>query len=146
MIIYEKGDLFLHSLENVIICHICNNLGKWGKGFVMTISKYSKKPEKEYKLLKKYELGSTQYVEIDKVVIANMIAQNGINTKYLQKCRVDYDNLEKCLRNVYEFNKSMNYKIYMPQIGSGLAMGDWNIIENMIDSIFNDMNVYVFIL
>lgn len=146
MIIYEKGDLFTHSLDNVIICHICNNLGKWGKGFVMAISKYSKKPEKEYKSLEKYELGLTQYVEIDTVVIANMIAQNGINSKYSKKCRVDYDNLEKCLKNVYEFNKSKNYKIYMPQIGTGLAMGDWNMIENMINRVFDGMDVYVFIL
>nr|WP_218025660.1 hypothetical protein [Capsulimonas corticalis] len=33
--------------EPGIIVHVCNDIGAWGKGFVMAISKRWKQPEKE---------------------------------------------------------------------------------------------------
>lgn len=34
---------------NKIIVHVCNDIGAWGKGFVMAISKRWKTPEENYK-------------------------------------------------------------------------------------------------
>ena len=34
---------------NKIIVHICNDIGGWGKGFVMAISKRWKQPEHQYR-------------------------------------------------------------------------------------------------
>lgn len=34
---------------NRIIAHICNNLGGWGKGFVLAISERWPQPEEEYR-------------------------------------------------------------------------------------------------
>lgn len=49
-IIYLKGDATNPQTEgNKIIAHICNDLGGWGKGFVLAISRRWKKPENEYR-------------------------------------------------------------------------------------------------
>ena len=51
-IIYLKGDATVPQAKGIkIIAHICNNLGGWGKGFVLAISKRCESPEKEYRRL-----------------------------------------------------------------------------------------------
>lgn len=50
MINYLKADATIPQTEgNIIISHICNDIGAWGKGFVMAISKRWKGPAKQYK-------------------------------------------------------------------------------------------------
>jgi O-acetyl-ADP-ribose deacetylase (regulator of RNase III) len=45
---YIKGDATAPiSKGEKIICHICNDIGGWGKGFVLAISKRWKEPEEE---------------------------------------------------------------------------------------------------
>jgi hypothetical protein len=42
---YLKGDAtFPEAKGTKIICHICNDLGAWGKGFVLAISKRWSEP------------------------------------------------------------------------------------------------------
>ena len=150
-IVYIKGDLFdselFYKSNNVLIIHICNNIGKWGLGFVLEISKRRKEPEIMYKSLKKYELGSTQFVKLENtnITIANMIAQNGVNSRYYKICRVDYFELEQCLKKVNIYALENNCSILMPKIGSGLACGNWNIIENIIKTTLDDKHqIYVY--
>ena len=50
MIIYLVGDATRpQGTGNKIIAHICNSIGKWGKGFVLSVSKRWKSPEIMYK-------------------------------------------------------------------------------------------------
>ena len=44
---YIKGDATNPQISgNKIIVHICNDIGGWGKGFVLAISNKWKEPEK----------------------------------------------------------------------------------------------------
>jgi hypothetical protein len=40
---------------NKIIVHVCNDIGGWGKGFVLAISKRWKQPEQQYRAWFKLE-------------------------------------------------------------------------------------------
>ena len=71
-----------------IICHICNDIGGWGKGFVVAISKRWKEPEAEYRRWHKedgdqpFELGEVQFVKAeDSLWVGNLIGQHGIRRK-----------------------------------------------------------------
>jgi len=47
---YVKGDATAPTGDGQkIIVHVCNDLGKWGKGFVLAISRRWKTPEKAYR-------------------------------------------------------------------------------------------------
>ena len=47
---YVKGDATTPQGDgHKIIVHVCNDLGKWGKGFVLAISKRWKEPEATYR-------------------------------------------------------------------------------------------------
>lgn len=138
-IAYRKGDLFKNISTNLniyVILHICNNLGKWGRGFVIPLGKKYPKAESEY-LNKSHELGDIQIVQCKKDYIINMIAQNGIRGHYNPQPLI-YMALEKCLENVNNWIDNLDNSIIEklivcgPKFGSGLAGGDWNIIESII--------------
>ena len=55
---YVIGDATQPVSENpVIICHIVNNLSRWGKGFVMALSRRYPQPEREYRRWHQGETG-----------------------------------------------------------------------------------------
>lgn len=53
-----------------VIVHVCNDAGKWGKGFVLAVSKKWPKAEATYRAWYRqegdspFELGQVQYVEV----------------------------------------------------------------------------------
>ena len=68
-IVFLKGDATSPNMEGIkIIAHICNDIGGWGKGFVLALSKRWQQPEKEYrKWFKeglKFHLGGVQFVQV----------------------------------------------------------------------------------
>jgi hypothetical protein len=65
---------------NKIIAHVCNDVGKWGKGFVLAVSKRWRQPETEFRESKIcLALGMVQLVRVEKSIwVANMVAQHGI--------------------------------------------------------------------
>jgi hypothetical protein len=98
-ITYLKGDATRPQAspdENIILAHICNDVGVWGRGFVLAISKRWKEPEWQYRAWAAREaefdgliLGSVQFVEVCRGwYVANMIAQRGLKTtRSVNACR-----------------------------------------------------------
>jgi O-acetyl-ADP-ribose deacetylase (regulator of RNase III) len=129
--------------EGKVIAHVCNNVHKWGKGFVLSLDKRWSEPKNVFLNLDT-KLGYVHFVTVEKgIFVANMVAQNGIMSRY-NKTPIKYNALSECLKCVYEFSKINNYSVHMPKIGSGLAGGDWNIIEKIIENIFFDTEVYIY--
>ena len=87
MIHYVTGDAtHPEGHGHKIIVHVCNDIGRWGKGFVLAISKRWQEPEKAYRQWyahpagdNRMELGKIQPVRVeDDIAVINMIAQKGI--------------------------------------------------------------------
>ena len=137
---YVKGDATVPQAKgNKIIAHVCNNLGGWGKGFVLAISKRWKNPEKEYRewhrnrAKNNFELGNIQIVPVDNYIsVANMIAQQGMKTGS-NGVPIRYQAVEECLLKLAETAKKMDASVHMPKIGCGLAGGKWEKIEPIIE-------------
>ena len=135
---YTKGDATAPQSEgNKIIVHICNDIGGWGKGFVMAISKRWKKPENQYREWFKskdgFELGKVQFVQVEEdLSVANLIGQHKINKDENGNAPIRYNAIEDGLKEVALFAKENNASIHMPRIGCGLAGGKWEMIEPII--------------
>lgn len=150
---YLKGDATAPQVEgNKIIVHICNDLGGWGKGFVLAISRKWPEPEKAYRDWYKdrsennFGLGATQFVQVsDKLFIGNMIAQEGLK-RINNKAPIRYEAVKACLKTVAVEAEKFNASIHMPRIGCGLAGGKWDRIEPIITETLSsiDMEVYVY--
>ncbi|SIS91750.1 O-acetyl-ADP-ribose deacetylase (regulator of RNase III), contains Macro domain [Chryseobacterium ureilyticum] len=149
---YIKGDATVPQTKGIkIIAHICNDIGGWGKGFVLAVSKRWEAPEKEYRNWHRFRsknnfaLGEIQIIQVEKYIyVANMIGQKGIKTGS-NGVPVRYEAIEKCLETLSNEALSLNASIHMPRIGCGLAGGKWTEIEPIIERTLLNKNVEVFI-
>jgi len=138
---FLKGDATAPvANENSIIVHICNDLGKWGKGFVLAISKRWKLPEQTYKESFKGNiipvLGDVQFVSVsDSITVANIIGQHGVRSprNKTAPAPIRYDAVFDGLNQVMEYATKHNASVHMPRIGCGLAGGTWEKIEPIIN-------------
>ena len=162
---FVQGNLFsvvnnlIHSQHlgsTVIVPHVCNNVGLFGAGFAAAVRKHYPIVATNFELLgKKTKLGYVQYVTTSKdntynheLIIANMIAQNGlINKNNLRP--LNYEALVRCMVDVRNNITNMDkekIEIHCPKFGSHLAGGNWNFINNLIEDIWSNLNVVVYYL
>jgi hypothetical protein len=143
---YFHGDATRPETTGIrIIAHVCNNQGRWGSGFTLSLSQRWEAPERLYQYWYKighyngiiFGLGNVQFVNVgygtDKVedrgiFIANMVAQNG-TSDHISIC---YISLRQCLQTLC--NKALNIQseVILPKIGIERVDGDWGKIEPMI--------------
>ena len=152
---YIKGDATNPVGEgNKIIVHVCNDVGGWGKGFVMAISNKWKEPEQQYrewyKSQKEFAPGEVQYVKVaDDTWVANMIGQRDIKKDKYGNPPIRYEAILKGLEKLSAFAKDKNASVHMPRIGCGLAGGTWDKIEPLINANLSekdiDVTVYDFV-
>jgi hypothetical protein len=150
---YTTGDLFdsvpTRDNRTNIVCHVCNDIGKWGSGFVVPLGRKYPSTKITYLAAKdNLTLGKTQFVPLldGKLIVANMIAQHGIR-KENNKIPLQYDALEKCMLEVADYCKKYpDVRILAPKFGSDRAGGDWGKIENIIKKTWTDIDVTIFIL
>jgi len=146
---YIKGDATNLSADgNKIIVHICNDIGAWGKGFVMAISKRWKEPEKQYrdwfKSRDDFGLGEVRFVQVaDDLWVANLIGQHQINKDENGHPPIRYEAVLAGLNKVGSFAIEKQASVHMPRIGCGLAGGTWDKTEPLIQSSLTEKNILV---
>lgn len=125
--------------DHKIIAHVCNDGGAWGAGFVIALSRKWAAPEQEYREWATsgdhFQLAETQFVPVkdDWLWVANMVAQHSFVSAQ-NPVALRYDALEDCLNQVADFSKAVgDASVHMPRIGCGLAGGDWDEVEAIID-------------
>ncbi len=137
---YVQGDATQPQDEGPkIIAHVCNDIGKWGRGFVLSLSERWEAPEREYKnwyrnQFQPFGLGEVQFVEVeDDIWVANMIGQRDIKP-IGGRPPVRYEAIRDALITVCGFARDQLASVHMPRIGSGLAGGEWIEIEWIISA------------
>ena len=147
---YELGDATAPVGEGrKIIVHICNDIGGWGKGFVMAISRRWKEPEQEYRKWhasgEGFELGVVQYVQVEEDTwIANIIGQHKLRKSNDGEPPIRYPAVESGLKAISDFAKEINATVHMPRIGCGLAGGNWEVIEKLINKNLAEVDTTVY--
>jgi O-acetyl-ADP-ribose deacetylase (regulator of RNase III) len=137
-ITYLKGDATNPQAKGVkIICHVCNDVGGWGKGFVLALSKRWDEPEAAYRAWYAdgtgFALGAVQFVQVEPYVwVANLIGQRGTRTGSSGP-PVRYEAIAAGLEKVAAKAKELGASVHMPRIGCGLAGGEWAKVEPLIE-------------
>ncbi|QFG22835.1 macro domain-containing protein [Actinomadura sp. WMMB 499] len=135
---YIKGDATSPQAKGVkIVAHVCNDLGGWGKGFVLAVSRRWKGPEAEYRAWYRgrdgFALGAVQFVQVERYIwVANMVAQRGIRPSRSGP-PIRYDALDRALEKVGERALALGASVHMPRIGCGLAGGRWERVEPLVE-------------
>lgn len=132
---------------HIIIPHVCNNVGAWGKGFTEAIdscfpfARYAFDQQSE--LVGKELLGCNIKVPVSKYnAIIHMVAQDGLRSKE-NPHPLDYESLVECMEGVAITASFMDASIHCPKFGAGLAGGDWSIITDWIHQCWIDEGIDV---
>lgn len=142
---YVVGDATAPQGESKkIICHICNDLGAWGAGFVLALSKKWRYPEDFYRARQQYPLGEVDILSVESdTYIANMIAQHGTGPDSKGVPPVRYEALKQALSKVNVVAERIGATLHMPRIGCGLAGGEWDAVQAVIEEVVTvDVTVY----
>jgi O-acetyl-ADP-ribose deacetylase (regulator of RNase III) len=150
---YLRGDATAPRAKGVtIIAHCCNNMGGWGRGFVVAVSRRWPEPEAAYRRWHRgrarndFGLGAVQLVRVSAYRwVANMIGQHGIRGGS-NSVPVRYDALDTALARLAEHALRLNASVHMPRIGCGLAGGKWSRVEPLVRERLagRDIAVYVY--
>ena len=144
-----NGDIIkaLKMGEIDILAHGCNCQNRFGYGIAGQIAKQIPVAKKAYHKLYdqgKVKLGVVQYVKTEFGIVANCMTQYRYgNARKNGEVYLDYPALEKVLNYLYKKSKE-GKKVGLPEIGCGLAGGDWDRVKEMIARIFHDQEVYVY--
>ena len=137
MIKYTQGDL-LKATEPMIV-HGCNAQGVMGKGVAKLIRNKWPRAYEEYR--KAYDAaglrpGEVIFADVGGKIIANAITQDDYRRDPDEPTvHADYDAIGFCFADIASRCAHIyNFKeIAIPKIGAGLAGGDWDKIEHVID-------------
>lgn len=122
-----------------VIVHVCNDVGGWGRGFVLALSRRWAEPERRYRAWYRGEeptpfaLGAVQFVAVeDGLWVANLIGQHDVRSRGGVP-PVRYEAIREGLRAVAVFAREHRASVHMPRIGAGLAGGSWETISVIVE-------------
>lgn len=147
---YLIGDATAPAIAGMkIIVHVCNDIGGWGRGFVLALSKKWPQPEAEYRRWYQdkagFELGNVQFVQVEpEVMVANMIGQRNIKATK-EGPPVRYEAIDACLEKVSQKALDLGATVHMPRIGCGLAGGQWERIEPLVHKNLSERGIAVYV-
>lgn len=139
MLTYKTGDATKpEGAGPKVIVHVCNDIGGWGKGFVLAVSRRWPEPERAFRRWHReragndFGLGAVQIVGVrPDIWVANMVGQRGTRTGS-NGPPVRYDAIERCLDALAGHAGRLDASVHMPRIGCGLAGGKWERVEPLI--------------
>lgn len=134
MIRYIDGDLVRDAANYDVIAHCCNCFCTMGAGIAPQIK--HKFPEAytadcETQSGDESKLGTITYTENTTPIVVNLYGQFDYTGRRSGKMDLDYDALRSALKAMRE--KFTGKTFGLPMIGAGLAGGDWNVIESIIE-------------
>ncbi|MEO3743436.1 macro domain-containing protein [Plantactinospora sp. B5E13] len=136
---FVKGDATNPQAKGPkIIGHVCNDLGGWGRGFVLALSRRWPEPERDYRQWHRqragndFGLGAVRLVQVRADIwVANMVGQRGIRHGSAGP-PIRYDAVARCLETLAGHAQRLDASVHLPRIGCGLAGGRWQRIEPLI--------------
>jgi O-acetyl-ADP-ribose deacetylase (regulator of RNase III) len=144
MIKYIDGDLVRDAENYDVIAHCCNCFCTFGAGIA---------PQIKHKFPEAYaadcvttsgdqsKLGTITYTENTTPIVVNLYGMYHFNKTHYNEVMVKYDALRLSIQNMVI--KFKGKKFGLPKIGAGLANGDWDIIERIIQEEMNGEDVTI---
>ncbi|NML51496.1 macro domain-containing protein [Streptomyces sp. R302] len=137
---YVRGDATEPRGKGVrIVAHVCNDLGGWGKGFVLAVSRRWPEPEAAYRRWHReragndFGLGAAQFVQVSPYLwVANLVGQRGIRAGRSSGVPVRYEAIGAALGKLADKAVELGASVHMPRIGCGLAGGKWERVEPLV--------------
>ncbi len=146
--ITHKGDIT--TVTEGIVVHGCNAQGRMGSGVAKAVRATWPQAYDVYRRTyvdEGLETGDIPYVFITpKLMVVNAITQNYYG--YGGKRYLSYRALKSAMFNINYIAKKLGgfKQLHFPLIGAGLAGGDWNKIEKIIEDTVTELELNLWVL
>jgi hypothetical protein len=131
-----------------IVCQLVNDrAGTWGGGVARASAKKYPDAQARFKdwlgaSPKSARLGKVHFAKVeDDVFLASVVGQEGFGTAAVPRIR--YGALERGLEEVAAHARELGASIHMPRLGSGMAGGNWQTVENLIRDVMSNQGLSV---
>ncbi|GGV06231.1 Appr-1-p processing protein [Streptomyces litmocidini] len=140
VITYVRGDATAPRGKGTrIVAHVCNDLGGWGRGFVLAVSRRRPEPEAAFRgwhrerARNDFGLGAARFVQVEPHVwVANLVGRRGMRTARSTGAPVRYEAVDAALALLADKAVELGASVHMPRIGCGLAGGSWEEVEPLV--------------
>lgn len=141
---YRFGDVLGTEIKHIV--HGCNAQGVFNAGIAKQIR--AQFPEAYMKYKSRYDSGYISVGQILSVASKDKIIINAITQQYYgSKPHIRYVSYDAIDEIMYSLDNIIEEGIVaMPQIGSGLGGGDWQVIAAIIESRLTRVQPVVYIL
>lgn len=150
MIHYKKGDVIQALIDSEIQCmaHGVNCQGGFGSGIAGQLAEripYARERYIEKHLLEGWSLGEVQEtISKEGLIVLNCATQYTYGRS--PQRYVNYDSIYIVLDKLKKYCENNDRSLGLPRIGCGLAGGNWNIVDSMLNAVFKnsfvDVTVY----
>lgn len=126
------------QMEKGILVHGCNAQGVMGSGIASQIRfRYPHAYDEYHGVFKRegLKVGDVVFAEIDAsqgFYIANAITQDRFGND--GKKYVSYEGVFEAFKKIFQEAEDRGIEVHYPQVGAGLAGGDWAVIQACIDA------------
>lgn len=140
---YIRGNLLTSDCD--VIAHGCNCYNAMTGGIARAIAHMypgAERADSATERADESQLGSFTYTRGNPSVF-------NLYTQYEPGANIDYDAVRGAFKAFYHHLKSHNMldlKIGIPKIGAGIAGGDWGRISKIIESIWQEGQIYVYVM
>lgn len=149
---YRIGDVLkaMETKEVDMVAHGVNCRGGFGSGIAGQIT--SRYPLVRSKYMGKHfgpegwKLGDVQIVLLDDSNNGRIIANCATQDTFGIGVHADYQAIHRVMVALHHFSSTRGIKLGIPLIGAGLAGGDWATITKIIEGVFIEDPIYVYIL
>jgi O-acetyl-ADP-ribose deacetylase (regulator of RNase III) len=146
MIVYKQGDILASG--ELAIAHGCNCRGGFGSGFAKSVATQYPQVKQGYlhrHNTRGWKLGEVQLINVGDGsgrILANCATQD----RYGRPDQGPYVSYPAIREVVRELVKSFPQGFAMVKIGAGLAGGNWDIIEQIIEEESGSVEVRVYVV
>ena len=129
------------SDRTTVVMHVCNYVGRWGRGIVLAVSKLSPDPESAYRRWFRaktsdegtpFQLGAVQFVRVnERMVVANMIGQHDVVRRDGRPPH-RLEAVREAVGTALDRASGEGWEVQCPRIGCSLGGGSWGVVSQML--------------
>jgi O-acetyl-ADP-ribose deacetylase (regulator of RNase III) len=140
---YIKGNA-LHPIKKpAFLCHVVNNVGKFGAGFALSMAKEYPHAKLVYMEQAAYKMGDTIPAMMGKdFAIIHLIAQKGLPSARRPK-PADLEALKTSLLDMRTMLPS-GFSVHMPKVCTGYGGYTWEEVLPVIEESLKGVEVYIY--
>lgn len=148
---YHNEDItpVLENRDFDVFAHGCNCFNAMGKGIARIVSALLPELVEADNATEKGDMAKLGTISVailpQRKLAINAYTQYDVFKFDEETITLDYDAVRQCFRRIDKLMDALDHKnLTIPKIGTGIGLGDWEIIKNIINDELHNKNIEIY--